>query len=307
MEIKETGQLGLGVDCGGTYTDAVIYDLDSGEVLASHKYPTTHFDLTLCIDGVLEGLPPEMLRQARLVCLSTTLATNAIVEGKGGKACLILMGYDPAVTIIPYGAKVVRIPGGHDVRGGETEPLDSDSLCRAVRDNDEWADAFAVSGYFSVRNPQHEIRAHSIIAEETGKPIVCGHELSMQLDAPRRAGIQWLTDESTAVAQAKAQSKPMMIDFRADWCTYCVKLENETFPDPQVVREAKRFVALKLDYPYTKDPAVEASQKALKDKYKVVGLPTIAFVDSRGQLLPGKSITKFVKPEELLSRMRETR
>ena len=187
MEIKEDGQLGLGVDCGGTYTDAVIYDFDSGAVLASHKYPTTHFDLTLCIDGVLEGLPPEMLRQARLVCLSTTLATNAIVEGKGGKACLILMGYDPAMTVAPYGAKVVRIAGGHNVRGAETEPLDEQELSRVIRENDEWADAFAVSGYFSVRNPQHEIRAHSIIAEETGKPIVCGHELSMQLDAPRRA------------------------------------------------------------------------------------------------------------------------
>jgi N-methylhydantoinase A/oxoprolinase/acetone carboxylase beta subunit len=187
MKIKETGQLGLGVDCGGTYTDAVIYNLDSDEVLASHKYPTTHFDLTLCIDGVLEGLPPEMLRQARLVCLSTTLATNAIVEGKGGKACLILMGYDPAMTVAPYGAKVVCIPGGHNVRGGETEPLDEESLTRVIKENDEWADAFAVSGYFSVRNPQHEIKAHSIIARETGKPIVCGHELSMQLDAPRRA------------------------------------------------------------------------------------------------------------------------
>ena len=187
VKIKETGQFGLGVDCGGTYTDAVIYDLDSGEVLASRKYPTTHFELTLCIDGVLEGLPPGMLRQARLVCLSTTLATNAIVEGKGGKACLILMGYDPAVTVAPYGAKVVRITGGHNVRGGETEPLDEESLRRAIRENDEWADAFAVSGYFSVRNPQHEIKAHSIVAAETGKPIVCGHELSMQLDAPRRA------------------------------------------------------------------------------------------------------------------------
>jgi N-methylhydantoinase A/oxoprolinase/acetone carboxylase beta subunit len=187
MEIREAGQLGLGVDCGGTYTDAVIYDFDSGEVLASRKYPTTHFDLTLCIDGVLGGLPPEMLRQSRLVCLSATLATNAIVEGKGGKACLMLMGYDPAMTVTPYGAKVVRIAGGHNVRGGETEPLDEESLRRVIRENDEWADAFAVSGYFSVRNPQHEIRAHSIIAEETGKPIVCGHELSMQLDAPRRA------------------------------------------------------------------------------------------------------------------------
>lgn len=179
--------LGLGVDCGGTYTDAVIYELDAGDVLASAKHPTTHHDLTGCIDGVLDGLPPELLVEARLACLSTTLATNAIVEGRGGKACLILMGYGVAAGVSPFGARVARIKGGYDVRGEESEPLDESGLRAAVRDNGGWADAFAVSGYFSVRNPAHEIKARAIIVEETGKPIVCGHELSMQLDAPRRA------------------------------------------------------------------------------------------------------------------------
>lgn len=179
--------LGLGVDCGGTYTDAVVCDLDSGAVLASAKFPTSHHDLTRCIDGALGELPPDLLRQARLACLSTTLATNAMVEGRGGKACLILLGYDPATAVAPFGARVVRLRGGHDVRGEESEPLDEEGLAAAVRDHAAWADAFAVSGYFSVRNPEHEERARSIVASETGKPVVCGHELSMQLDAPRRA------------------------------------------------------------------------------------------------------------------------
>lgn len=187
MSEENGGHLGLGVDCGGTYTDAVVYDLDSGDVLASAKYPTSHHDLTRCIGGVLGELPPQLLRSSRLTCLSTTLATNAIVEGKGGKACLVLLGYDGAAGVSPFGARVIRLRGGHDVRGEETEPLDEEGLQAAVRDNDGWADAFAVSGYFSVRNPAHEIRARDIIASETGKPVVCGHELSMQLDAPRRA------------------------------------------------------------------------------------------------------------------------
>ena len=181
------GHLGLGVDCGGTYTDAVVYDLDGGEVLASSKFPTTHHDLARCIDGVLEGLPPDLLRESRLACLSTTLATNAIVEGRGGKACLILLGYGPATSVSTFGARVVHLGGGHDVRGEETEPLDEAGLRAAVRENDAWADAFAVSAYFSVRNPAHEMRARSIISGLTGKPVVCGHELSMRLDAPRRA------------------------------------------------------------------------------------------------------------------------
>jgi N-methylhydantoinase A/oxoprolinase/acetone carboxylase beta subunit len=187
MGMTNGEHLGLGVDCGGTYTDAVIYDLDRGEVLASAKFPTSHHDLTRCIDGVLEGLPQGLLQRARLTCLSTTLATNAIVEGRGGKACLILLGYEAAASVSPFGSRVIRLEGGHDVRGEETEALDEDGLRAAISENDAWADAFAVSGYFSVRNPAHEIRAREIIAEETGKPIVCGHELSMQLDAPRRA------------------------------------------------------------------------------------------------------------------------
>lgn len=210
------------MDCGGTYTDAVVYDLDAGRVLSSHKYPTTHFDLTLCIDGALEGLPPEILRRVRLVSLSTTLATNAIVEGKGGKACLFLIGYDPAVNVAPYGAKVVRVPGGHDVRGSEIEPLDEDGLRRAVQENHEGVDAIAVSGYFSVRNPGHEISARSIIAEETGKPVVCGHELSMQLDAPRRATtaainarliplIAGLISSVQAILRRRGISAPLMV------------------------------------------------------------------------------------------------
>jgi N-methylhydantoinase A/oxoprolinase/acetone carboxylase beta subunit len=187
MENSNSGHLGLGVDCGGTYTDAVVYDLDTGKVLAAAKYPTSHHDLTRCIDGVLDGLPLDLLRQARLACLSTTLATNAIVEGRGGKACLILIGYETVASVSPFGARIVRLAGGHDVRGEEIGPLDEAGLRAVAKENDSWADAFAVSAYFSVRNPVHEMRARAIIAGETGKPIVCGHELSMQLDAPRRA------------------------------------------------------------------------------------------------------------------------
>ncbi len=187
MSEEHAGQAGVGIDCGGTYTDAVIYALDEGRVIASAKYPTCHRDLTRSIEGVLNEFPAWLLRESRLVCLSTTLATNAIVEGRGGKACLILLGYEPAVGITPFGGRVVRLAGGHDMRGVELAPLDEEGLRAAVRNNRDWADAFAVSSYFSVRNPAHEMRAREIICEETDKPLVCGHELSMRLDAPRRA------------------------------------------------------------------------------------------------------------------------
>src|SRR4030042_2959142 len=106
MDGKNREPLGLGVDCGGTYTDAVIYDLETGEVLASAKHPTSHHDLTRCIDGVLDLLPSDILSQVQLACLSTTLATNAIVEGRGGNACLILLGYDKTPKVAPDGPRV---------------------------------------------------------------------------------------------------------------------------------------------------------------------------------------------------------
>ena len=85
-------KLGIGIDTGGTYTDAVIYDFTNQEILACAKALTTREDLSVGIGGALDGLPKEYLQKAQLVSLSTTLATNACVENKGGRARLLLMG-----------------------------------------------------------------------------------------------------------------------------------------------------------------------------------------------------------------------
>lgn len=83
---------GIGIDTGGTYTDAVVYDFDARRVLAKGKSPTTKHDLSLGIGRALDTLPSELLKAAEMVSLSTTLATNACVENKGGRARLVLMG-----------------------------------------------------------------------------------------------------------------------------------------------------------------------------------------------------------------------
>ena len=102
----------LGIDTGGTYTDAALIDQTSGEVLADAKALTTRHDLSA---GIGEAVG-EALRQAaslpegrsvsasdvNLVGLSTTLATNAIVEGHGNSVCLLLVGYSPSL-IKQYG------------------------------------------------------------------------------------------------------------------------------------------------------------------------------------------------------------
>ncbi len=113
-------------------------------------------------------------------------------------------------------------------------------------------------------------------------------------------GIVWLRNEPAALDQARTRGKPVMIDFRADWCSACRRMEAETFPDPVVVRLAENFVSLKIDSTDPSDPRV----KALHEKYGVVGLPTLVFLDSRGRMLTNRTITEFIGPGDLAERMR---
>lgn len=83
-------KLGLGIDTGGTYTDAVLYNFDTGEVASAAKAPTTKENLEIGILQALDALDSEHLKDVKLVSLSTTLATNACVEGRHGAAKLIL-------------------------------------------------------------------------------------------------------------------------------------------------------------------------------------------------------------------------
>lgn len=86
--------IGIGIDIGGTYTDAVVYDMEKRVILASGKALTTREDLKCGIENVLKKLPAEAVKQCGLLALSTTLATNACVEGKGGRGKLILIGVE---------------------------------------------------------------------------------------------------------------------------------------------------------------------------------------------------------------------
>ena len=90
-------KLGIGIDTGGTYTDAVIYDFESCTILGTAKSLTTKNDLTIGILGAIDGLPAVLAKQAKIISLSTTLATNACVEDKGGRAKLIFFGGDKQV------------------------------------------------------------------------------------------------------------------------------------------------------------------------------------------------------------------
>ncbi len=90
-----TPPLVLGIDTGGTYTDGMLLDYGARQVLATAKSLTTKRDLTIGIEKVIEGIHIEDPASVKMVSVSTTLATNAIAEGKGKRVALLLVGYDP--------------------------------------------------------------------------------------------------------------------------------------------------------------------------------------------------------------------
>ena len=90
--------IGIGIDTGGTCTDAVVYDRQADKILFSAKAQTTRHDLKIGICSALEKIPPALRAQAEYVAMSTTMATNACVENEGGRAGLILIGAHPKVV-----------------------------------------------------------------------------------------------------------------------------------------------------------------------------------------------------------------
>jgi N-methylhydantoinase A/oxoprolinase/acetone carboxylase beta subunit len=188
----------IGVDTGGTYTDAAVIAANDHKVIASAKAITTKGDLaigvtqaiTQAVASLPRGLKPEDIS---LVSVSTTLATNAVVESHGSSVGVILAGFDAQMAertgiakAFP-GMPIEIIAGGHDHNGDERVALDLAALAAALERIGGKCDAFAVASSFAVRNPAHEHVIREAITSSTGKPVTLSTELSSALDAPRRA------------------------------------------------------------------------------------------------------------------------
>ena len=186
----------LGVDTGGTYTDAVIMDGSADRVVASAKALTSRPDLSMGVGAAIDAALADSAvdpGDVAMVSLSTTLATNALVEGQGGRIALIAIGFGEAelgragLADAMRGDPVIRLAGGHDHAGAEATALDLSALEAALQGLEDGITGFAVAASFATRNPAHERAARDLIRDITGRPVSCSHDLSQALGGPKRA------------------------------------------------------------------------------------------------------------------------
>ena len=194
-KILPMSQCLLGIDTGGTYTDAVLLD-EAQTVVAKAKALTTHGALELGISEAIgavlntSGQDPAAIS---LVSVSTTLATNAVVEGVGRRVCAVLIGLEQSRAVSENlraalrHDEVVNLTGGHDGTGEALHPLELAPLETFLKTKANSVSGFAVTGYFSVRNPEHELAAKALIESYSSLPVTCSHELAFELNAPKRS------------------------------------------------------------------------------------------------------------------------
>jgi len=185
----------LGVDTGGTYTDAVLIR-DEEIVLARAKALTTRHDLAVGVgEAVRAVLAASDVDPAEIgmASLSTTLATNALVEGQGGRVALIYVGFQKkdletqGLADALAGDPVCVLAGGHNHDGSQATALDEAALLAFLEKHKADVSGFAVAAQFATRNPAHEQRIAELVREVTGRPVSASHQLSAKLGGPKRA------------------------------------------------------------------------------------------------------------------------
>ena len=196
----------IGIDTGGTFTDAVVMEKESGRIIQISKTPTTHHLLSQGIARALKdiidlsNITPQAIEK---VAISSTLATNAVVEKKGARVAVLVIGYVKHFKL-PVQA-VLFIKGGHTITGAEEEPLDLDYLVSLLGNLEDEVDAFGVCSSMSFKNPAHELVTEKAIGMIAPKPVFCSHRISQQ------AGMQ----ERAATAGLHAKLMPLMQEFMA--------------------------------------------------------------------------------------------
>lgn len=209
-------QYGIGIDTGGTFTDAVIFDPGTGTVLSSGKSQTTHENLTVGILNALDKLDPKLTAQAGVISLSTTLATNACVEDKGALSKLLFIGVNPKAVAwvgaeagLDHPELILYAPDEHWTSAEQWQDF-------LAEHSDFFADAQAL-GIVALNADKDqgvsEKAAREAILARFDFPVICGCELGNEINSIRRGAsallngrlIRVLTDFLAAVRIALDQ------------------------------------------------------------------------------------------------------
>ncbi len=194
----------IGINTGGTFTDAVMLDEVTGKITHTVKEPTTHQNLATGTAKALTRLIQESEikpEQIQNVAVSSTLATNSVVENRGAQVAVIVIGFVKHFKL-PVKA-VVFVKGGHKITGEEEHPLELEYLVTLLEGLKNEVDAFAVCSAMSMANPSHELVTEKAISMIAPKPTFCSHRISEQ------AGME----ERAATAALHAKLMPVMKDF----------------------------------------------------------------------------------------------
>jgi len=117
------------------------------------------------------------------------------------------------------------------------------------------------------------------------------------LSGEKTAGVKWSEDYEGSLNAARQNNKLLLVDFGAEWCVFCRKMDQTTFIEPDVVSRLNAdFIPVKLD-------ASSKAAKTLAGKFSIQGLPTILVLDKDGKLK--RRITGFVAPDRFLQLIAE--
>jgi N-methylhydantoinase A/oxoprolinase/acetone carboxylase beta subunit len=218
-------KIGIGIDTGGTCTDAVAYDFDQGRLLAKGKALTTRENLSVGIGKALDMLPPELIRASSLISLSTTLATNACVESKGGRAKLLIFGLtDENIRRFDgegeYGLSYDSVRGIDTHGSADGLRIDEPDWDVVMSELGGWladADALSAAELYSMNNGAPcEKRARALMEERFRVPFVCASELTSELNVLTRGATALLNARLLPIVREFIEAA--LSDFAARQC-----------------------------------------------------------------------------------------
>ena len=109
-----------------------------------------------------------------------------------------------------------------------------------------------------------------------------------------KGSIGWVTNLSEAKTMAKEQGKPMFIDFHADWCSWCRRMDLDTYANKQVADMAKNFICVKID---------TQEQSDVAENYRIRGLPSTVFLTAEAKII--ETIPGYIPPEKFLEKLKQ--